>query len=238
MRPKLTLLQDRKGGVFRPQMSAPQTNTVVSMFQSLIATGGWLGLGIAPLVARKTDSGTLRFMIYLLSPPVTSFVLTAVFAILYGIGYFTNQVLTAMILPGNVTSVVANVSVVLVSFSGALTISDILYRMKQQTIDVAAASEAVEDDESDSTDAENVGENESTDAEDESTGEDESTEENELTGEDESTEENESTDETKNESTEETETATDEEESSQDWKKDADFEKARNAPPLTDNDDE
>lgn len=238
MWPKLTLSQDRKGGVFRPQMSAPQTtpqtNTVVSMFQSLIATGGWLGLGIAPLVARKTDSGTLRFMIYLLSPPVTSFVLTAVFAILYSIGYFTNQVLTAMILPGNVTSVVANVSVVLVSFSGALTISDILYKMKQQTIDVAAASEAVEDDESDSTDAENesTGEDESTDAEETEDAE------NESTGEDEPTEEN--------ESTEETETATDEEESSQeeaeevnqDWKKDADFEKARNAPPLTDNDDE
>ena len=220
-----------------------------------MAIGGWLGLGVAPFLTRKTDSNTIRLMLYIASPPVTAFVVTALFTILYGVGYFTNQVLTVMIRPDSIRSVAANMSIVLISFSGTITLSDILYRMKQQTIDVAAASaetsaeESEEDDEdAESTDAEETEtsgaeEAETSGAEEaETSGAEEAetsgAEEAETSGAEEA--ETSGAEEAETSGAEEAETSAEEadNESKNEWKKTADFEKARNAPALSDKDDE
>jgi hypothetical protein len=214
------------------------------MVHSLMAIGGWLGLGVAPFLTRKTDSNTIRIMIYIASPPVVAFVLTAVFTVLYGIGYFTNQVLTIMVRPENIRTVAANMSVIIISFTGAVTISDIFHRIKQDTIDIGTAAENVGDVDSEheneeSQESEHGDENEES-QESEHGDENEESQESEHGDENEESQESEHDDE--NEESEHVSENGDQrgesEESNSEWKKTADFDRARNAPPLTDKEDE
>jgi hypothetical protein len=189
--------------------------TVNSLLFWAMGYGGWMGIGLLPIVWKYSNNIMVKTMISLLSPGICALTMAAFFMIFYTFAVFLRTISLIMLNPAFLVSSMGTVSIVVVSLG--------MYRMltyKKSESEVSEDSEGSEESGEDSEGSEESGE-ESEDSE--GSGED-----SEGSGED--SDGSEESDNSHSGTVSDAE-STDIEDNS--WRNEANFEGLRNAPVLS-----
>jgi hypothetical protein len=82
-----------------------------------IGYGGWMGVGILPVILVATDSNKMRAVLFFLAPPTCALLMTTAFSTLYGISKFFHFMSSIMISPFFLNSATGSAALSIILFS-------------------------------------------------------------------------------------------------------------------------
>jgi hypothetical protein len=108
----------------------------LSTFEKLvfwsIGYGGWMGIGMLPILLMATNSTKARVVLAGLSAPVGALLMTSLFGVMYLVAAFVHCVLSIMVSSVFLHSCCASIALTAVTVSLAMSLFDIVNKNKQE----------------------------------------------------------------------------------------------------------
>ncbi len=101
---------------------APQEFSLQNLVFWSMGFGGWMGVGILPIIWSSTEHPVIRFVLSFLSPGVCAFVMTAVFLAFYGVSFFIRSMAEIMTHPTFLVSGMGTIVLAIISIAFYISI--------------------------------------------------------------------------------------------------------------------